>query len=83
MSDLRVMVHEMWDEIAIPYDAELTVRDVKERALRQARVDDEPAAFEVKHRGARLLDESAPLAAAGVTAGAALIVLRTRRRAVR
>lgn len=83
MSALRVMVLDVWDEVTIPFDPGLTVQEVKRLALEQARVGDAPSAFEVKHRGARVLDESAPLAMAGVGPGAALIVLRARRRAVR
>ena len=83
MSTVRVMVHEMWDEVTLPFDADQSVRDLKASALRAARVGADPAAFEVKYRGARVLDESARLEDAGIPPGAALIVLRTRRRAVR
>jgi predicted lipoprotein len=83
MSDLRVMVHEMWDEVTMPYDPSRTVAEVKREALVRCRVVATPDSFGVKHGGALVLDESLAVSAAGIEPGAALIVLRTRRRAVR
>ena len=39
MSTVRVMVHEMWDEVTLPFDADQSVRDLKSSALRAARVE--------------------------------------------
>ncbi len=82
-SGLRVTVLDSWDEIHIPRDATQTVAEVKRAALEAARVAGDPEGFEVKYLGAELRDEQQTVADAGVPDGAALIVLRRRRRAVR
>lgn len=83
MSTVRVMVHEMWDELEFPFDGARRIADLKRDALERARVDDPPSEFVVKYRGATILDESRTLAEAEVAPGASLIALRRRRTAVR
>jgi hypothetical protein len=80
---IRVTVLDTWDEITIPRDADQTVASVKRAALDAARVAGDPDDFEVKYLGAELRDERQTVGLAGVPDGAALIVLRRRRRAVR
>jgi hypothetical protein len=80
---VRVMVHEAWDEVTLPWDDSTPLASLKHAALEVARVTETPQAFALKFNGAELQDESATLAASGVPANGALILLRRRRRAVR
>lgn len=80
---VRIMVHEMWDEIVLEVAPTAVIADLKARALAAARVDQDPADYLVKFRGAELDEDGATLATAGVVNNAALIVLRRRRVAVR
>ena len=82
MSTLRVMVHDAWDEITVPWNADLTLANLKREVLRQARVTAPPEEFVLKFRGATLPDESLTVNEAALPEHAALIVLRRRRRAV-
>jgi hypothetical protein len=81
---LRVTVPEVWDHVELAAEPEWTVERVKREALASTtgRKPD-GAAFEVKFRGAKVLDESATLAALGVPDNAALIVLRIKREPVK
>ena len=81
---IRVSVPEVWDNVELAAEPEWTVARVKEQALATTtgRTPD-GAAFEVKFRGAKVLDESATLAALGVPDNAALIVLRVKREPVK
>ncbi|MEI2720864.1 MAG: hypothetical protein V9E87_12135 [Gemmatimonadales bacterium] len=79
---IRVMVHEVWDEIPMAVTPATTVREIKQRALAAARVVEPADAFLVKFRGAALADESRTVAESGFPAGAPLIVLRRLRRPV-
>ncbi|MEP6590352.1 MAG: hypothetical protein ABJC19_04130 [Gemmatimonadota bacterium] len=86
MSDtipVRVTVLQAWDEVTLTVPDQMTVHELKRRALDAVRVVDNPAAFMVKFRGAELPNEERTLAQEQVPAGGALIVLRRRRRAVR
>lgn len=83
MKPLRVTVHDAWDTVEIPFDADTTIARIKARALEQCRVTADPAIFVVKYRGAAIIDESATPVAAGLQPGSPLIVLRRRRRPVR
>ncbi len=80
---LRVMVHEIWDELVMVQPAEASIASVKAAALAAARVVESPDDFTVKFRGAELRDESRSLAELGVPDDANLIVLRRARRPVR
>lgn len=79
---IRVMVHEVWDEIPMAVSASTTVREIKQRALSAARIVESADAFQVKFRGAAMADESRTVAESGFPAGAPLIVLRRLRRPV-
>ena len=81
---IRVSVPEVWDNVELAAEPEWTVERVKQEALATTtgRATD-GAAFEVKFRGAKVLDESASLATLGVPDNAALIVLRVRRQPVK
>lgn len=83
LRDIRVTVQDAWDEITLPAGGETPIRDLKRRALAAARVGADPARYLVKFRGAEVRDESVSVAALGVPAGGAMIVLSRRRRAVR
>lgn len=86
MSDLlpvRVMVHDVWDEVKLDVPDSASVGEVKRLALQQARVARHPDGYLVKHRGAEMRDEARTLAQEGVAPNAPLIVLSRRRRPVR
>lgn len=78
---LRVMVHEVWDEVAADWPIDTAVTAVKAAALQTARVVTPPEEFVVKFRGAELRDEARTLSELGIPDDANLIVLRRRRRA--
>lgn len=80
---VRVRVQDSWEEVELDLDVGATVADLKRRALTEARRPGDPAGYEVKFRGATLLDESALLERVGVVANAELIVLPRRRQPVR
>ena len=79
MIPVRIMVHEAWDEVRLEFPATTSVADAKRRALELTHVDQPPEIFEVKYRGALILDESISLRDAGIVPNSALIVLRIRR----
>ncbi len=76
---VRVTVLDTWDEVAMALPPETSVGELKSRALEASGVRHPGSGYLVKFLGAELLDESASLAAAGVFANAALIVLGRRR----
>jgi len=82
---VRVMVTDVWDQVALAVEPGTTVAELKRRALEEAlkrapvRLED----YVVKFRGAQVFDESTTLAALGVGANSPLIVLPARRQAVR
>lgn len=80
---LRVMVHDAWDTLVLPWNGEQSVRDLKREALERVRLPGPAADYLVKLRGAELRDEGATLAAAGVPVGGSVIVLHRTRRPVR
>jgi len=81
---VRVTVTDVWDTVTLDVAPDLTVRDLKVRALAEAtgRMLD-PAGYLVKHRGALVLDEQITVSALGLADGAPLIVLPGRRLPVR
>ena len=86
MSDLlpvRVMVHDVWDDVKLDVPGSASVGEVKRLALQRARVVRDPDGFLVKHRGAEMQDEARTLAEEGIAPNAPLIVLSRRRRPVR
>jgi hypothetical protein len=86
MSDLRpvrVMVHDVWDEVKLDVPGSASVGEVKRLALKQARVVRDPDGYLVKHRGAEVQDEARSLIDEGIVPNAPLIVLARGRRPVR
>lgn len=80
---VRVMVHDVWDEVKLEVLGSASVAEVKRLALARARVTGDPDGYLVKHRGAEVQDESRTLTDEGVVPNAPLIVLSRRRRPVR
>lgn len=80
---VRIMVQEVWDQVELELQPSATVAEVKERALALTHAPGRPEEFQVKFRGAAVLDERRSLAETGVGAGSSLIVLARRRRPVR
>jgi hypothetical protein len=77
---VRVWVPEVWDIVSLDAGPEWTVERLKSEALEQAtgrKPDGE--AYEVKFRGALVLDESETLAGLGAPDNASFIVLHARR----
>lgn len=83
MSQLRVMVHDAWDSIVLPWNGSQTLAAVKRSALDVARVTSPESNFVLKFRGAALPDESLTINEAAIPEGASLIALDRRRRPVR
>jgi hypothetical protein len=80
---IRVMVENMWDQVALQLAPGTSVAETKQRALTLTHSGGRPEDFLVKFRGAEVLDESRSLADTGVVPNAALIVMPRRRRPVR
>jgi hypothetical protein len=77
---VRVWVPEVWDIVSLDAGPEWSVARLKSEALERAtgRAPDGEA-YEVKFRGALVLDESATLSALGAPDNASFIVLHARR----
>lgn len=85
MSDslpVRVLVQDVWDEVALAVPAATRVDQLKRTALERARVPGDPAGYVLKFRGAEVADDVS-LAEAGIVPNAGVIVLPRRRRPVR
>ena len=82
-ADLRVRVSDAWVDVALPWSVGLKVSELKLRALVETQRAGDPAGYEVKFRGAQVLDESQTIGELKVPAGAALIVQPRWRQAVR
>lgn len=80
---VRIMVHDAWDEVALPWQADTPLHQLKAAALEITRVQGDAGDFVLKYDGAELRDEQATIAATGIPENGALILLRRRRRAVR
>ncbi len=84
MVRLRVTVADTWQVCPMEVRKNDSVGDVKRRALQAAHIDPARAgAYEVKYGGALVRDEARTLADERVPDDAALVVLASRRRAVR
>ena len=86
MSDhlsVRVMVESAWDQVALELPATTSMAELKRRALAMTHAAGAADEYEVKYRGALVLDESRSLAEEGVVGNANLIVLPRRRRPAR
>jgi hypothetical protein len=82
-ADLRVRVADAWVDVQLPWSAALKVSELKLRALIETQRAGDPAGYEVKFRGAQVLDETRTIGELKVPAGAGLIVQPRRRQAVR
>ena len=82
-ADLRVRVSEAWSDVDLPWAPELRIGELKLRALVATQRAGDPAGYEVKFRGATVLDEGATIGDLKVPAGAGLIVQQRRRQTVR
>jgi hypothetical protein len=82
-ADLRVRVSEAWSDVDLPWATDLRIGELKVRALVATQRREDPASYEVKFRGAAILDESCTIGELRVPAGAGLIVQQRRRQAVR
>jgi hypothetical protein len=81
---VRVMVTDAWDSVALEAPPDVTLAEVKRRALAQATGRSmDPMEYQIKYRGGLVLDEGATVANLGLPDGAPLIVLPRRRRPVR
>lgn len=80
---VRVMVHDAWDAVELPWQGDVTLAQLKRSALEITRTSGAADEFVLKFNGAELSDESVTVAASGVPENGALILLRRRRRAVR
>jgi hypothetical protein len=82
---VRVMVTDVWDQVVLSVDPRTTVAELRREAL--IRAVKRPALpldeYEVKFRGALVLDESLTLGALGAGPNAPFIVLPARRQPVR
>jgi hypothetical protein len=80
---VRVMVETAWDQVALEVPGATSVAELKRRALAMTHAGGAPDDYEVKYRGALVLDEGKSLADTGVVGNANLIVLPRRRRPAR
>ena len=81
---VRVMVLDAWDHVTLQVGKDTTVAELKREALTRARgVPPARDDYEVKFRGALVLDENVTLGSLGAEANAPLIVLPARRRPVK
>ena len=80
---VRVMVQDVWDEIAVAFPPTTSLAEVKRRVLSLATVSRLPGEYVLKFRGAELADESQSLADAGIPPNAPLIILPRHRQPVR
>ncbi|OGU02607.1 MAG: hypothetical protein A2W29_10585 [Gemmatimonadetes bacterium RBG_16_66_8] len=81
---LRVWVPDVWDVVNVDVSPSASVTDVKRQALQRALGGrPEPDAYEVKFRGALVIDEHRTVAELGARDGTPMIVLPARRRPVR
>ena len=81
---LRVCVADAWDTVSLGVTPSHTVRQVKAEGLAAAgRGSVDPEMYEVKYRGALMLDEDATLESLNVPDGAPMIILPARRQPVR
>ena len=82
---VRVMVTDAWDFVPLVVEPHTTIADLKREALERAlrTPDVSTDAYQVKFRGAPVLDESMTVGQLGARPGSPFIVLPARRRPVR
>jgi hypothetical protein len=78
------MVADAWQSFVLETTPAESAGSLKERALAQAHIAGSRAAlYQMKVGGVLVRDESKPLAGLGVRHGTSMVVLSSRRRAVR
>jgi hypothetical protein len=77
------MVQDAWDQVSLDLPSGTTVSELKQRALALTHQTGKPENYQVKFRGALVLDEGRSLQESGVVPNAALIVVPRSRRPVR
>lgn len=79
------MITDAWDRVPIQASPDTTVAELKREALARALVrSPEPLeSYEVKFRGALILDEQRTLSDLGIGPNAQIIVLASKKRAAR
>jgi Fe-S-cluster formation regulator IscX/YfhJ len=80
---VRVKLTNVWDELHLDVDPETSLTDLKRQVLDASGVQDDPARYVVKYRGAQILESGATVGNMGVPRNAALAMLPRRREAVR
>ncbi len=81
---VRVAVTDVWDTVRLTASSEWSVAELKSRALAAATGRRcEPSAYQVKYRGALVMDEQQSLGSLRAPHDAAFIVLPVHRRPVR
>jgi hypothetical protein len=80
---VRVQVPEVWDVVRFEIAADVSVSEVKRRALEVLVSDPNAASYVVKLHGFEVLDESATLSSAGAKDGSTFLVTSRRRHPVR
>ena len=81
---IRVEMPEVWDVVRFAVAPTTSVRELKLRALEELLPTAEhPEDFVLKLRGWEVLEESAPLADAGVQEGSILLLTSRRKKPVR
>jgi hypothetical protein len=80
---VRVMVQEVWDEVALELPASTPIAALKSTALTKSGAGGSPDDFVAKFRGALLTDEDRSLGDVGMVAGSSIILVRRHRRPVR
>lgn len=80
---VRVQVPEVWDTVRVDAPADTPVATIKQQALEVLAPGADPADWVAKLHGFEVLDEGAPLSAAGARNGSTFLVTTRRRRPVR
>lgn len=83
LTHIRVWVTDVWDNIRLAVTPDTKVSDMKVAGLREASgAIPDVSEYEVKFRGALILDESRTMQDLGVPNDAPFIILPARRRPV-
>lgn len=80
---VRVMVPDVWDEVALEVPASTAIATLKSAALTRSGAGGSPDDFVAKFRGALLTDEDRAMGDVGMVAGSSIILVRRHRRPVR
>lgn len=83
MVPVRVMVPDVWDEVALEVPGSMAIASLKSTALERSGAGGSPDDFVAKFRGALLADEDRSVHEVGMVAGSSIILVRRQRRPVR